>query len=153
MVRAYLMGPMAKGYWLDPFRTAVCGNKPTPEQKRLIEDCGDITEAILAAVRPGVRVKALAKIGDELHRKAGGERDQASLQWPLYGHGNGLFFEGPIFGEEACDDDDVIEENMVGSSECFLARSGIGAAGFEQNYIVTKDGIELITKTPMYYWE
>jgi methionine aminopeptidase len=34
----------------------------------------------------------------------------------------------------------------------FLNLPGIGSAGFEQNFIVTKDGTELLTTTPMIWW-
>ena len=41
---------------------------------------------------------------------------------------------------------------MVGSTETFLAVPGVGGAGFEQNFIVTKSGTELLTTTPMIWW-
>jgi Xaa-Pro aminopeptidase len=46
----------------------------------------------------------------------------------------------------------VYRKNMVGSTETFLALPGVGGAGFEQNFIVTEGGTELITKTPMLWW-
>jgi len=74
-------------------------------------------------------------------------------QWPLFGHSNGLFFEHPFYGEQTCRDDDMIEANMVCTSETFMRREGVGGAAFEQNYIVKTDGIELLTRTPMYFWD
>jgi Xaa-Pro dipeptidase len=152
MVRAWLMGPMAHGYWLDPGRTTVRG-RPSREQRDLIEACGGIVEGVMAAIRPGIKARELARIGDALAAKAGGDPDQAGQQWPLYGHSNGLYFERPIYGETTCTEDETIEENMVCSSEAFLMRNGVGAAGFEQNFIVHKTGIELLTRTPMYLWD
>lgn len=38
---------------------------------------------------------------------------------------------------------------MVIGIETFVACKGLGSAGFEQNAIITKDGIELATTTPM----
>ena len=38
---------------------------------------------------------------------------------------------------------------MLIGVEAFLARKGVGNAGFEQNYLVTADELELITTTPM----
>jgi hypothetical protein len=32
-------------------------------------------------------------------------------------------------------------------------RKGVGSAGFEQNFIVTEKGLELLTRTPMYFWD
>lgn len=152
LVRAWLMGPMFQGYWLDPGRTTVRG-KPTNAQRDLVEGCGKIVEGVMAAIRPGVKAKELARIGDKLTAEVGGDPDQAGEQWPLYGHSNGLFFERPIYGENTCTDDETIEANMVCSSEAFLMRTGVGSAGFEQNFIVTDKGLELLTRTPMYFWD
>ena len=152
LVRAWLMGPMFQGYWLDPGRTTVRG-KPTNAQRDLVEGCGKIVEGVMAAIRPGIKAKELARIGDRLTAEIGGDPDQAGQQWPLYGHSNGLFFERPIYGENTCTDDETIEANMVCSSEAFLMRNGVGSAGFEQNFIVTEKGLELLTRTPMYFWD
>ena len=29
MVRAWIMGPIFQGYWMDPGRSLICGNQPT----------------------------------------------------------------------------------------------------------------------------
>ena len=72
---------------------------------------------------------------------------------PLYGHGNGLFFEAPTISTKVPGFADfVLEENMVIGLEAFFSRSGVGSAGFEQNAIVTADGSELLTRTPMLWW-
>ncbi len=152
MVRAWLMGPMAHGYWLDPGRTTVLG-WPTNEQRNLIEACGGIVEKVMNAIKPGMKAKEVARIGDAFNAEVGFPPDQAGEQWPLYGHSCGLFFERPVYGEETCDDDEMIEANMVCSSEHFLMAEGVGSAGFEQNFIVHEDGNELLTNTPMYFWD
>ena len=152
LVRGWVMGPMFQGYWLDPGRTAICGRKPSREQKELVEDCASIVEGVMKAYRVGVSVKELARVGDEIKARVGGEDDQAGVQWPLYGHHNGLFFELPFLGKDICEDDDKIQAGVVCSSEAFLARPGVGAAGFEQNFIVLESGIELLTQTPMLWW-
>jgi hypothetical protein len=41
---------------------------------------------------------------------------------------------------------------MVLGIEAFLAREGVGVAGFEHNLIVTDSGVELLEKTPMLFW-
>jgi len=58
----------------------------------------------------------------------------------------------PILSDEYEGKHTVYKENMVGSTETFLALPGVGGAGFEQNFIVTRDGTELITTTPMLWW-
>src|SRR5581483_8866305 len=56
VVRGWMYGPIREGYWLDPGRTAVCGGRPTPEQREMIETNARVVEQLIAAIRPGVRV-------------------------------------------------------------------------------------------------
>ena len=153
IVRGWVYGPIHQGYWMDPGRTAVCGGKPTAAQKRLIEACAGIIERVAAAIKPGANVMELAKLGERLTADAGGGKDQAAKKWPLYGHGVGLFWELPIFGTSMCQEDDILEKDMVIGVETFLAEDGVGSAGFESNYIIDEGGLELITKTPMIWWD
>jgi Xaa-Pro aminopeptidase len=48
--------------------------------------------------------------------------------------------------------EDPLQPGMVLGIEAFLAREGVGAAGFEHNLIVTESGVELLEKTPMLFW-
>ncbi|MGH3430476.1 MAG: M24 family metallopeptidase, partial [Mycobacteriales bacterium] len=78
------------------------------------------------------------------------ESNLMAQQWPLYGHGNGLFFEAPTISIRVGPDADfVLRENMVISVEVFLSQQGVGHAGFENNIIVTGNGSELLSRTPM----
>ena len=155
LVRGWLMGPMRHGYYLDPGRTAVCGGKPTNQQRDLLEGCIAIVEGVMEKIRPGVLAHDLAREGDRLVGEHGGgdSEDAAAAQWPLYGHLCDMMFENPMYGLETCGPEETLEENMVCSSEAFLTWEGVGAVGFEQNVIVTKDGPEVITNTPMRYWD
>lgn len=54
MLRGWVYGPILKGYWLDPGRTAVCGNKPSRSQRELIEGSLHIHNTIIDAFRPGI---------------------------------------------------------------------------------------------------
>jgi Xaa-Pro aminopeptidase len=40
---------------------------------------------------------------------------------------------------------------MVLAAEAFLNRPGLGTSGFENNFIVTETGAELLDKSPMLY--
>ncbi|MSP83729.1 MAG: aminopeptidase P family protein [Alphaproteobacteria bacterium] len=152
LVRGWVYGPMFQGYWLDPGRTAVTGRRPTNSQKDLVEACANVVDTLIAGIKPGVLLADLAREGDRLIQAAGGEKDQAAEKFPLYGHGLGLFFEKPYISTSMGEAGDVFQEGMVMGVEAFLARSGVGAAGFEQNVIVGKDGAELLTTTPMLWW-
>ena len=91
-------------------------------------------------------------IGDRHTAAFGGETSELAKQWPLYGHGNGLFFEAPTISIRVGNDADfVLRENMVVSIEVFFGRDGVGQAGFENNVIVTGDGSELLSRVPMLF--
>lgn len=155
IVRAWLMGPMRHGYYLDPGRSAVCGGKPTKEQRDLLEACIGIVEGVMKLIRPGVLAHDLAREGDRIAKEAGGgeTEDAAATQWPLYGHLCDHMFENPMYGLTTCGPEETLEENMVCSSEAFLTWEGVGAVGFEENLIVTKDGPEVITTSPLRFWD
>ena len=152
LVRGWVCGPMFQGYWLDPGRTAVVGRRPSNAQKEMVETSAAIVEQVIEAVRPGVKAIDAARLGERLTAEAGGEKDQAAEKWPLFGHGVGLYFERPFISVPMGDPDDVFEAGMVFGVEAFFARKGVGSAGIEQNFIVTDDGAELLTTTPMLWW-
>jgi Xaa-Pro aminopeptidase len=153
LMRGWVYGPIWQGYWLDPGRTTVKG-KPTAEQKLLVEQTANIVDTLIDHIKPGVKVMDIAREGERMNEAAGGGKDQAAVMWPLFGHGVGQFWEEPwigttlLWGGEA----ETFEENMVLGVEAFLAHEGVGSAGFEQNVIVTRDGCELLTTTPMLFW-
>ncbi len=153
LVRGWIYGPMFEGYYVDPGRTTVCGLKPTPEQKEMVETGARIVEAIMEQIRPGAKVKDVALHGRALSQQHGATSNQMAEKWPHFGHGIGLFFEKPYIGPEMCTDDDVFCEGMAMGVEAFFGREGQGSAGFEQNILVTADGTELLTKTPMIFWD
>ncbi len=152
LVRAWVNGPMWQGYWMDPGRTATVG-PPTADQRHLIESCANIVTTLVAAIRPGVMVSEITKLGDELTEKAGGGKDKAAMKWPIYGHGLGLFWEKPDISSTYAEFDMAFEPNMAFGIEAFLGMEGVGSAGFEQNIIVTDAGAELLTPAPMLWWE
>lgn len=150
LVRAFLIGPMYQGYYLDPGRTAVAGGTPDGQQAELIEACIGIVDAIAAFIKPGVSFHDAAAIGDRMVADFGPDADPAAEKFPFFGHPHGLYFEGPPYISTVMDHQNaVFEEGMLIGVEAFLARNGVGNAGFEQNYLVGADGLELVTTTPM----
>lgn len=150
LVRAFLIGPMYQGYYLDPGRTAVAGGPPDREQSVLIEATIGIVEAIAAHIRPGVSFKQAAALGDRMVEDFQPDADPAAKKFPFFGHPHGLYFEGPPYISTVLDHQNaVFEEGMLIGVEAFLARKGVGNAGFEQNYLVGAQGLELVTDTPM----
>jgi Xaa-Pro dipeptidase len=151
LVRAWVYGAMGQGYWLDPGRTTVAGLKPTPEQRRLVESCAQIVEQLRAEIRPGVAVADVAALGERLRKEYYGEA-AFEEDWYVFGHGNGLYFEPPLITPGYDGKHTVFQENMVAATELFLNLPGVGSAGFEQNFIVTRAGTELLTTTPLIWW-
>jgi hypothetical protein len=45
-----------------------------------------------------------------------------------------------------------LPENMMASSEAFLTREGAGMVSLENSFIVRRDGIEMLTRLPMFWW-
>lgn len=152
LVRGWVYGPFWQGYYLDPGRTAVAGGKPSDGQKRLIETCVTVIDDLVSNIAPGKSILETARSAQAIVDGAGGEKDQSTEKFPLLGHGVGLFFEKPYIGVELSDEGDTFEAGMVLGVETFLALPGVGSAGFEQNLIVTEDGTELLTRTPMIWW-
>ena len=150
LFRAFLIGPMYQGYYLDPGRTAVCGNNPSTQQANLLESCVNIIDTIASSVKPGVSFEDAAKIGDKMVADFGPDADPAAEKFPFFGHPHGLYFEGPPYISTVLEHQNAkFEAGMLSGLEAFLARDGVGNVGFEQNYLVNEDGLELITTTPM----
>ena len=152
IVHGFIYGPILKGYWLDPGRTAVCGGQPTDAQRRLVETLVGVMQALMDGIRPGVKVMDIAVLGDELTEKSGYYNEVLKTNWPYYGHSNGCMWERPYLETRLCSEDDTFEENMVASVEAFYTDDEAGTAVFETNYIVTAEGVEEITPTPHVFW-
>lgn len=152
IIHGFIYGPILKGHWLDPGRTAVCGGKPTPAQKKLVESLVNMMHKLMDEIRPGVRFKDVAEIGDRMTEESGYYSEELKTNWPYYGHMNGCMWEPPYIEPRLCNDDDVFLENQVGSVEGFFECPEAGSAVFETNYVVTKDGVEEITPVPHIFW-
>jgi Xaa-Pro aminopeptidase len=152
IVHGFIYGPILKGYWLDPGRTAVCGGKPNAGQKKLVETLVDVMRKLMAEIKPGVSVKKVGELGDKLTEESGYYNEVLKTNWPYYGHSNGCMWEAPYIEPRLCTDEDIFLENMVASVEAFYTADGVGTAVFETNFIITKDGVDEITKTPHLFW-
>ncbi|HVO47559.1 MAG TPA: M24 family metallopeptidase [Steroidobacteraceae bacterium] len=158
LARAWIFGPILDGYWLDPGRSFTCGAPPTAAQRGLLEAAVEVVDGIVQAMKPGVTPRQLGILGGELARRHG-YFDYPQLRLPLLGHGLSTNFipyviplgEGDPDPTGILQYDVPLEAGMVMASELFLTHPGVGTVGFEQNAIVTADGHELLTRTPMLY--
>src|SRR5262245_13243956 len=154
LVRTWIYGPVWQGYWLDPGRTVVVGGRPTPAQRRLIAAANDVVTRLAEAIRPGMSVSELARLGGELRAATGTVEDATSDTFPLLGHGNGLFWEPPTIwlDPKQGQDEEPFFEGQVLGIETFLSDPAVGSAGVEQNLIVGAARNEILTTTPLECW-
>jgi hypothetical protein len=66
MVRTWIYGRSAR-LLARSGRTVVWGQSDKPA-KKLIEACVGISETLRESIKPGVKVKAIAQMGDELQK-------------------------------------------------------------------------------------
>lgn len=152
IVHGFIYGPILKGYWLDPGRTAVCGGKPSAAQRHLVESLVGVMHKLMATIKPGVKVMEVALLGDKLSAESGYFDQVCKTNWPYYGHSNGCMWEKPYIEPRLCTEEDAFVEGMVASVEGFFTAKGVGTAVFETNYIVTKTGVDELTRVPHLFW-
>jgi Xaa-Pro dipeptidase len=157
LVCVWIYGPIFAGYWLDPGRSAVCGRHPAPAQKALVESCAKLVDDMVKAVAPGITARDLGVRWAEIARKGGFDEGAGD---DLFGHGLSTSFPSYVL---PMGDADIgpfgykrmkgpLKPGMVLAAEAFQRRPGVGAVGFENNFIVTDTGAEVLDKTPMLFW-
>ena len=144
-------GPV-DGYYTDFARSTVVGGKPDGGQRELLEGAVGIINHIIEGIEVDVTTfgdlylrgqKWLDDNGFANHKSTGSEvGDVFSQQFPCFGHTIGAGMDGPwiIEGETS-----VVREDMALAIEALVSKPGVGAANHEENLIVQKDGIELLT--------
>lgn len=129
------------GYLGDQTRTAIVGNG-TAAQREIITTVQEAYRATVAAMRPGASSPDLYRITTELYEGKG---------WRKYfphhvSHGLGLGGDLPRIAEGS---EDVLQIGDALSCEpgCYIP--GIGGARFENMLLLTEDGIEELTQSPV----
>ena len=152
VVRAWVVGPVLEGYWIDPGRTSVCGLDPTAAQRDLIEEAVGTVNRITAEVKPGRTPREVGALIDATTERTG---------LGIYGHGLSTFWLGPLIpakpfvpdlGDTLFDADEPFRDGQIFTSETVISEPGVGTAGFEDIFIVREGGNELLTTTPMLFW-
>ncbi len=157
LISIWIYGPIFAGYWLDPGRTAVCGRRPSPARKALVESCAKLVDDMVKAIAPGITPQDVGIRWTEIARKGGFDQKAGD---DLFGHGLGTGFPSYVLPME---DTDIgpfgykrmkgpLKPGMVLAAEAFQSRPGAGAVGFENNFVVTDSGAEVLDKTPMLFW-
>jgi Xaa-Pro aminopeptidase len=150
------------GYLYDFARCCVVGGKASRDQREVLEAAIDAVNAGIAAIGPGARAGAVYEaVHSVLAQRSmlpkpvaeqgqdGEVLNALSTSFPAHGHSFGMGWEPPWLVEGA---DQTIEESMCFGIEAMAGMPRVGSAKFEQDVLVTRDGVELLTRIPTHYW-
>jgi Xaa-Pro aminopeptidase len=130
-----------EGYQFDILRATVVGNS-SPEVRRMLRIAFDSTMAAIEACGPGVPVRQVIKVADEVIEKGGFSQHRAKFT----GHGIGLdTVEAPLLME---DSDDLLQPGDVICLEPGILIRDVGGARFEFEVVITDEGYEMLTPLP-----
>ncbi|MET1014911.1 MAG: Xaa-Pro peptidase family protein [Paenisporosarcina sp.] len=135
------LGVVYKGYCSDITRTVAFG-EPSEKQKEVYETVRKAEQAAVDAVKPGVRAMDLDKIARDIITEAGyGEFFTHRL-----GHGLGISVHE--FPSVTGNNEMALIEGMVFTIEPGIYDPSITGVRIEDDVVVTKDGVEVLTKYP-----
>jgi Xaa-Pro aminopeptidase len=128
------------GYRSDFTNTLVVGAEPRPEQVRLFELCLAAMAAGEGALRPAAACRTVYDAVRGVFEKAG-----VAEQFPHHaGHGLGLSHpEAPFFVRHATE---TLHAGDVVTLEPGLYVPGVGGIRIENNYLITEDGYEQLSR-------
>lgn len=132
------------GYLSDCSRTFSIG-QPSPETLRAHQLSIDIQTAVAAAAKPGASCEELYQLGLRMAEQGGlaGCFMGGVQKAKFIGHGLGLYInEWPVIGARS---PSVLEAGNVIALEPKFVLPGTGAVGVEDTFLVTADGLELLT--------
>ncbi|QYK50518.1 MAG: aminopeptidase P family protein [Anaerolineales bacterium] len=136
------------GYRTCYYRTFAIGSA-SQAQVDAYKRCRYYLDAAIDAIRPGVTTADVVKLWPKAQEF--GFPNEESCFALQYGHGVGLgIWEKPVFSRlVSFDSPQEIEEGMVFALETYWpASDGWSAARIEEQMVVTKDGVEVITRFP-----
>lgn len=136
------MSVQAHGYWSDMCRTFCVGGKPSPRQREAQKLVMQAMAHVEATVKPGVSAR---RVYQDVFRMIDGRN---GWTFPHHlGHGFGVFVhEGPRLNGAF---DDAFREGDVFTCEPGAYGDDLrGGVRIEQNYLVTKKGVERLTSFP-----
>lgn len=146
-------GIYRQGYHADLARTYAVG-KPSPRLRELWDRLLDIHQAVIAAIRPGVRAAELWEIARERADRAGYAgwfMGYGRNQGQYIGHSVGLELdEPPVLGPGA---DQELLPGMVVTVEPKFIVPGVGAVMIEDEVLVTPTGGEVLGRVEQRLFE
>lgn len=138
------LGPAYRGYFADNCRAFAVNRQPTDAQMRAWETIVAVFDIVKEMVRPGASCRALYD-RCKAHLDSA---DPTGSFWHHLGHGIGLYpHEAPHLNPHW---DEVFQAGEVFTVEPGLYYDGLQAGiRIEENYLVTEEGIEQLTVTPV----
>ncbi|MCW5879032.1 MAG: aminopeptidase P family protein [Anaerolineales bacterium] len=136
------------GYRTCYYRTFAIGSA-SQAQVDAYKRCRYYLDAAIDAIRPGVTTADVVKLWPKAQEF--GFPNEESCFALQYGHGVGLaIWEKPVFSRlVSFDSPQEIEEGMVFALETYWpASDGWSAARIEEQMVVTRDGVEVMTRFP-----
>lgn len=136
------LGPAYRGYYADNCRTFAVNSQPTDEQLRAHAAIVSVLDHVATTVKPGVSCAALFAEAKAMLD----EYEPGSFHHHL-GHGIGLYpHEAPHLNPSW---DDTFQEGDIFTAEPGLYNEALRAGiRIEENYLVTADGVEQLTRFP-----
>ncbi len=144
------------GYYYDYTRSRVVGREPNTQQLRVLEGAIGTVEAVIEGLSAGSTFSAAYERGERYLRENGFDAGTADnvvsglgQAFPSFGHSLGLAWESPwiVPGNPA-----RLEAGMYLAIEAAVGLPGVGAAGFEQDVLITPDGPEILSSVPARNW-
>lgn len=134
-------GANLNGYNSDLTRTVFIG-EPTEEHKRVYNAVLEAQLGALDMMKPGVKAEDVDSYSREILKK----HDLA--QYFGHGLGHGLGSTVHDVGRMGQKSEDVLEEGQIWTVEPGAYIPGFGGVRIEDDVVITKDGIDILTKTP-----
>ena len=133
------------GYYSD-FSRSVSVGRPDAETERVYEVVKAGLQKATAAVKPGVMNYDLFTVCDDTMREM--SNGEYGIDWWFLGHGLGVgIHEDPMIGKEGSVEAFPLEEGMYFCLEPCITIPGRGMIGLEDDMVVTRDGVETLTRT------
>ncbi len=140
------MGVCLDGYHTDVSRSLCVGNIGKLEG-RMLECALKMTDSVIEAAGPGVKVSELQYLALNIAKEAG-------LDWGFwptgFGHGIGTgLAELPSLHWMS---ETVLRPGHVFALEPMITKLGVGTAVIEDNILITENGCKLLTPAKRVYW-
>jgi len=133
------------GYFSDFSRTTYVGSDPGDEVRNAYEAVYESLMAGAEAARPGVSNVELHRVINDTLKKRSGKRYE--LGW-FVGHGLGVgVHEDPMIGAAGEVEEFEMMPGMYFCLEPAIVVPGRGMIGLEDDYLMTENGVEVLTRT------